>query len=100
MGWKNKSSHGILTGSYESSSMICSFAFYSLCGKKRIAVIYDAQDVVSALAKADELREEYDVALYEKVKKVGKLIDKLEHAGFDGFYIMDQSEEVKFFGAN
>lgn len=65
--------------------------------KKRIAVIYDESDVKGALKMADSIRDEYDVALYEKVKKVGKLIDKLENAGFDGFYIMNQSEEIKFF---
>lgn len=65
--------------------------------KKKIAVIYDASNVKQALKTADSFRQEYDVALYEKVKKVGKLIDKLENAGFDGFYIDGQSEEIKFF---
>lgn len=66
--------------------------------KKKIAVIYDADDIANALKIADSYREEYDVALYERIKKVGKLIDKLENAGFDGFYICSQSEELKMFG--
>ena len=65
--------------------------------KKKIAVIYDAEDIKGALKQVDIFREEYDVALYEKVKQVGKLIDKLENAGFDGFYILGQSEEIKMF---
>ncbi|MBE5926432.1 MAG: histidine--tRNA ligase [Lachnospiraceae bacterium] len=65
--------------------------------KKKIAVIYDADDIASALKIADSYREEYDVALYERIKKVGKLIDKLQNAGFDGFYICNQSEELKMF---
>ncbi|MBQ4068203.1 MAG: histidine--tRNA ligase [Lachnospiraceae bacterium] len=65
--------------------------------KKKIAVIYDADDIASALKIADSYREEYDVALYERIKKVGKLIDKLENAGFDGFYLCNQSEELKMF---
>lgn len=65
--------------------------------KKKIAVIYDADNIKAALKTADSFRDEYDVALYEKVKKVGKLIDKLEAAGFDGFYIDGQSEEIKMF---
>lgn len=65
--------------------------------KKKIAVIYDADDIAAALKVADDYREEYDVALYERIKKVGKLIDKLENAGFDGFYICNQSEELKMF---
>lgn len=65
--------------------------------KKRIALLYENGKVTEALKLADMFRNEYDVALYEKVKKVGKLLDKLEAAGFAGFYIAGQSEEIKFF---
>lgn len=65
--------------------------------KKKIALIYDADDIKGALKQADAFRDEYDIALYERIKKVGKLIDKLEAAGFDGFYITGQSEDIKMF---
>lgn len=65
--------------------------------RKRIAVLYDESAGISAMKLADSFRENYDVALFEKAKKTGKQIDKLEAAGFDGFYIENQSEEIKFF---
>lgn len=65
--------------------------------KKRIAVLYDADSFYEANIKADELRKEYNVAMYEKPKKVGKFIDKLEAGNCDGFLVFGQSDEVKFF---
>lgn len=65
--------------------------------KKRIAVLYDADSFYEANVKADELRKEYNVAMYEKPKKVGKFIDKLEAGNCDGFLVSGQSDEVKFF---
>ena len=35
--------------------------------------------------------------MYEKPKKVGKFIDKLEAGNCDGFLVFGQSDEVKFF---
>jgi histidyl-tRNA synthetase len=67
--------------------------------KKRIAVIYDTTDILTALAKADEYRSEYEVVLYERPKKLGKLFGKLEEQGFYGCYILNESEEIKVFGA-
>lgn len=65
--------------------------------KKRIAVIYDAADILPALAKADEYRTEYEVVLYERPKKLGKLFGKLEEQGFYGCYILSESSELKVF---
>lgn len=65
--------------------------------KKRIAVIYDTADILSALAKADEYRGTYEVVLYERPKKLGKLFGKLEEQGFYGCYILNESEDIKMF---
>lgn len=65
--------------------------------KKRIAVIYDAADILPALAKADEYRTEYEAVLYERPKKLGKLFGKLEEQGFYGCYILNESSELKVF---
>lgn len=65
--------------------------------KKRIALIYDAADILPALAKADEYRSQYEVALCERPKKLGKLLGKLEEQGFYGCYILNESEEIKVF---
>lgn len=62
--------------------------------KKKIALLYDRADCVAAMKKAKELRSEYDVALYERPKKVGKFLDKLKPMGFDGFFNFGMSEEV------
>ena len=64
--------------------------------KEKIAVLYDEAEFTQALQKAQELRDEYDVAVYEKPKKLGKFLDKLEKNGFDGFYNMS-NQELKHF---
>lgn len=66
-----------------------------LSGRKKLAVIYPDGEVVAAIQKADEYRKKYDVTLYEKPKKLGKLFGKLEDAGFYGCLILDESEEIK-----
>lgn len=65
--------------------------------KKKFAVIYNDDNFIDALKYADTLREEYDVALYQSVKKLGKLFAKLEESGFCGCRVMGQ-DEVKHFG--
>ncbi len=66
--------------------------------KKKLAVIYPADDVVNAIRIADAYRSEYDVTLFEKIKKLGKLFGKLEEAGYYGCRIIDESEDIKIFG--
>lgn len=63
--------------------------------KKKVAVLYNSTEFIGAYAKAEELRSEYDVSLYETPKKTGKFLNKLQESGFYGFYILGQSEEVK-----
>ena len=65
--------------------------------KKKFAVIYNDDNFIDALKYADTLRDEYDVALYQSVKKLGKLFAKLEESGFCGCRVMGQ-DEVKHFG--
>lgn len=65
--------------------------------KKKFAVIYNDDNFIDALKYADTLRGEYDVALYQSVKKLGKLFAKLEESGFCGCRVMGQ-DEVKHFG--
>lgn len=65
--------------------------------KKRLAVIYPESQVVSAIQTADSYRENYDVVLFEKPKKIGKLFTKLEEAGYYGCLITDESAELKIF---
>ena len=84
---------------FERIASILSDAGYEIAEiKKRIAVIYDTADILPALAKADEYRSEYEVVLYERPKKLGKLFGKLEEQGFYGCYILNESEGIKVLG--
>lgn len=65
--------------------------------RKKLAVIYTEENFAEALKRADELRGEFDVAMYEAPKKLGKLFSKLEESGFAGAAVMGQ-DEIKYFG--
>ena len=62
--------------------------------RQKIALIYDNDKFSDAYVKAQELRKEYDVSLFETPKKTGKFLSKLQENGYNGFYILGQSEEV------
>ena len=68
--------------------------------RKRIAVIYEGGSVSAAIRAAEQFRAEYDVSLFEKPKKLGKLLSKLENAGFDGFHVLGETEmgEIRTLG--
>lgn len=61
--------------------------------KQRIALLYDPQDFAAAYGKAESLREKYDVALFERPKKTGKFLNRLQEEGVDGFLSYGQAEE-------
>lgn len=65
--------------------------------KPKMAVIYNEENFADALKRADELRGEYTVAMYEAPKKLGKFFGKLEESGFIGCAVMGQ-DEIKYFG--
>ena len=69
--------------------------------QKKIAVVYDAGKAAEAITAAETLRATYDVSLFERPKKLGKLLSKLENAGFDGVHVLGESGdgEVRLFGA-
>jgi len=70
---------------------------YKLPGlRPRIALIYNEDNFPAALKHADELRGEYDVALTEAPKKLGKLFAKLEESGYYGC-IVEGNDELKVF---
>ena len=64
--------------------------------RKRIALLYDPQEFQSVYAKAEELRKEYDVALFERPKKTGKFLNRLEEQGYHGF-LMAGKDEISWF---
>lgn len=69
--------------------------------KRRIAVIYDEPDFALAIKEADKLRAAGIIAsLYQKPKKLGKFIDRLEESGFNGFLIVGEKEAPEFFNVD
>lgn len=65
--------------------------------KKRIAVFYDSENYAKALSYAEDLRKEYMVSVFERPKKLGKFLNKIEAQSFDGFAVYGQEDGVKLF---
>ena len=66
--------------------------------KKQLAVFYTEENFIDAAEKADELRNEYDVALFEKPKKLGKFLDRLTEQNYDAFLVIGEEGGIKTLG--
>lgn len=66
-------------------------------GKKDVAVLHEPNDFAAAWQKAETLRGEYNVLLYEKPKKLGRFLDTLVEEGYQGFLIYGRDESVRNF---
>ena len=60
--------------------------------RPRLAVIYDRERFAEAQAYAEEKRIKYDTALFERPKKLNKLLSRLEEQGYDAFYTVGWEE--------
>lgn len=68
--------------------------------RKRIAVICNEDEGLQAVRMTDKLREQgVEASAYIKPKKLGKFLNRLEEQGFDGFMVLGESEEPKYFEA-
>ena len=68
--------------------------------RKRIAVICNEEEGLQAVRMTDKLREQgVEASVYIKPKKLGKFLNRLEEQGFDGFMVLGESEEPKYFEA-
>ena len=65
--------------------------------REKIALLYEPDKFAEAYGKAQDLRNGYDVSLFETPKKTGKFLSKLQENGYGGFLILGQSDEVKTF---
>ena len=66
--------------------------------RRRVAVICNEEESVPAMQLADSLRKNGDEAgLYLRPKKLGKLLNRLEEQGFDGYLVYGEGEEPKMF---
>lgn len=63
--------------------------------RKRVAVIYGDGEYAAASSKADVLRKDYNVTMFEKPKKLGKFLNKLELQKYYGFLVFGESEDLK-----
>ena len=69
--------------------------------KERFALLYDDSMAFPAVvAKANELRGEYCVALFKKSKKIGPQLNMLESAGFTKFAALNADGSLKMFGGD
>jgi len=69
--------------------------------KERFALLYDDSMAFPAVvAKANELRDEYCVALFKKSKKIGPQLNMLEAAGFTKFAALNADGSLKMFGGD
>lgn len=64
--------------------------------KKKIALLHEKTDIVKAIEGAEKLREEYDVVIYEKPKKLSKFLDRIQQKGYSGFcFCGEEIRELK-----
>ena len=73
---------------------------YQIPGAKaRLALLYLPEaDFAEVLAKAERLRENYDVTVLPQARKLGKQFGSLEAAGFAAVAFAD-NEDIKALGA-
>ncbi len=89
---------GISIGFERIFNIFCENNFEIPDTKKKIAIVYDNDDtIVEAIKYANKIRDEYDVSLFIKPNKLGKLKEKLENQKFYGVYILGQSTEIEIF---
>lgn len=63
--------------------------------KNKLALLYDTENIVSAVKSAEELREKYEVSIFEKPKKLSKFLDKLKDGGFYGFCFEGETSDIR-----
>ena len=67
--------------------------------KQKIAVIFE-EDYASAYKTACELKDDYLVSIFEKPKKLGKFLDKLQSDAYCGFCYAGEIVEINLFDKN
>lgn len=63
--------------------------------KKKLALLHDFDNIVTAVKEAEELRETYDVSIYEKPKKLSKFLDRLKESGFYAFCFSGETSDIR-----
>lgn len=63
--------------------------------KNKLALLYDTENIVSAVQEAEALRENYEVSIFEKPKKLSKFLDRLKDGGFYGFCFAGETADIR-----
>ncbi len=66
-------------------------------GKKKAALFYDGGQIAEAIRFSDGMREEFDVTLVRKKKKIGRQLASLEEQGYDRAVFLDRPDEIRIF---
>lgn len=66
--------------------------------KPKAAVFYGEGEVADAIRFADGMRDEFDVTLVRRKKKVGRQLAALEERGYERAVFLDRPDEVRIFG--
>lgn len=64
---------------------------------KRIALFYWPDQYEDAFRYAEEIRSDYDVVMYERPKKLGKFLYKIEKQNYTGFVVYGSEDGIKLF---
>lgn len=65
---------------------------------KRAAVLCDADQGAQGIEMTDKLRAQgIEAGIFPRSKKMGKFLNRLQEQGYDGFVVVGESEEVKWF---
>lgn len=63
--------------------------------KKKLAIIYDEGNFVECMKLSKQLKNKYNICLFERPKKFGKLLSKLEDMNFANYIVPTESSEIK-----
>ena len=63
--------------------------------KQKVAIFYNQTNFVEAMKFSKNLKEKYDIALFEMPNKLGKFLNKLVELGFTNYCVFEQGEEIK-----
>ena len=63
--------------------------------KKKLALFYDAENIAEAVREAESLRNEYEVSLNERPKKLSKYLDRLKENGYYGFCFCGSADDIR-----
>ena len=63
--------------------------------KKKLAIIYEEDNFVECMKLSKQIKNNYDICLFERPKKFGKLLARLEDMGFANYIVPSETNEIK-----